>query len=139
MSSAADIANRTASNDAQSALLGGGIAALLQIRVYARNSTGANATGLFQATAPFPNVGNITIPGITGPNGPVYLGDTGDGYPASLYPNITYTTIPGTPDSADPSVNATLVSAFADFPLNTTSTPGTSGHYKSMRAMLYFQ
>jgi osomolarity two-component system sensor histidine kinase SLN1 len=37
-----------------------------------------------------------------------------------LYPNITYTPT-STPDPLDPSVNATMVEAFLDFPLNNTS------------------
>ena len=90
---------------------------MLQVSVFSRNQTGAGSA-LLQATA------NVT-PGIALPstysNGSsVMLGDSGAGYPPSLYPNITYNTT-STPDPMDPSINATFVEAFLDFPLNDTS------------------
>jgi osomolarity two-component system sensor histidine kinase SLN1 len=107
----------TASNDVQGALAtGGSLAALLQVIVFSRNSTG-NPGGLFNVTDPSIE---IRLPS-SEPNGTaVYLGDPGLGYPATLYPNITYTPT-SSPDPADPSINETVASAFADFPLNSTS------------------
>ena len=105
-----------ATDDASGALASGGLSALLQVTVYSRNATG-NPGGLLNVTGR--NV-EIQLPG-TAPNGSVImLGDPGLGYPAMLYPNITYTST-STPDPADPSINGTVASAFADFPLNSTS------------------
>jgi osomolarity two-component system sensor histidine kinase SLN1 len=113
---------RSASSDIQSALAGGGLSALLQVVVFARNQTRndtRNDTRLFNATT---STGGIEIPGVFHPNGSqVFLGDDGLGFPPALYPNISYSEIPGTPDPADSSNNLTLVSAFADFPLNQTA------------------
>jgi osomolarity two-component system sensor histidine kinase SLN1 len=62
------------------------------------------------------------IPGAFHPNDTqAKLGDPGLGFPAALYPNISYVPAPGTPDPADPSATLTRVSAFADFPLNQSS------------------
>jgi osomolarity two-component system sensor histidine kinase SLN1 len=121
----ADLRTSAAAYDVQSALQGGGLSALLQVAVYSRNQSGidgGNDTILFQQTQTT-NVSDpdskIMIPGQFYPNGTqVYLGDDGLGYPAALYPNISYTTLPGTKDPADMTKTATLVTAFADFPLN---------------------
>jgi osomolarity two-component system, sensor histidine kinase SLN1 len=110
--------NRSANSDIQSALAGGGLSALLQVVVFSRNTTGSS-DGLFRASSP---VGGILIPNTLNSNGSqVYLGDADGGFPAALYPNITYTDVPGTPDPADASNNLTIVSAFSDFQLNQTS------------------
>jgi osomolarity two-component system sensor histidine kinase SLN1 len=118
----ANLRTSAAAGDFQSALKGGGLSALLQVTVFSRNQSaidGGNDTALFRQTA---GATGIIIPGQLYPNGTqVLLGDDGLGYPASLYPNISYVPLPGTPDPADPSVNATLVSAFSDFPLNSSS------------------
>jgi len=105
-----------AMSDVSGALASGGLSALLQVIVFSRNETG-NPNGLFNITAPS---AGIQLP-TSYPNGSaVMLGDDGLGYPPMLYPNITY--IPTSqPDTADPTVNATIASAFADFPLNSTS------------------
>ena len=104
-------------NDVKGALASGGYAALLQVSIFSRNQTGAGSA-LLQATA------NVTPP-VTLPytyfNGTsVVLGDSGTGYPPSLYPNITYNTT-SDPDPMDPAINATFVEAFLDFPFNSTS------------------
>ena len=117
----ADPYARSASNDIQSALRGGGLSALLQVVVFSRNQTRQNPdnTALFNATT---DSTGVIIPGTFHPNGTqVYLGDPGLGFPAALYPNISYVPVPGWPDPADGSKNYTLVSAFADFPLNESS------------------
>ncbi|KAH8687229.1 histidine kinase-group VI protein [Tricladium varicosporioides] len=108
-------ANWTSANsDMNSALVSGGLSALLQVTVFSRNSTG-DSTGLLKITT---NTSGILLP-TTFPNGTnVPLGDPTFGYPPALYPNITYTPSPGTPDVMDPSVDATTVTAFFDFPLN---------------------
>jgi osomolarity two-component system sensor histidine kinase SLN1 len=105
-----------ASNDIWGVLGSGGLSTLLQVTVFSRNETG-NPYGILNVTASSPN---ITLP-FEYPNGThVMLGDNGLGYPAALYPNITYNST-STPDPVDPSVNETLVFAFPDFPLNSTS------------------
>ncbi|KAH6682605.1 histidine kinase-group VI protein [Halenospora varia] len=107
-------ANWTSANsDMTSALVSGGLSALLQVTVFSRNSTG-DSTGLFKITT---NTSGILLPTLF-PNGTnVPLGDPTLGYPPALYPNVTYQTS-GTPDPMDPSVNATTVNAYFDFPLN---------------------
>ncbi|KUJ18134.1 uncharacterized protein LY89DRAFT_38710 [Mollisia scopiformis] len=104
-------------SDVQSALASGGFSSLLQVQVYSRNDT-SSSSALLSATA---NTTGIELPSQY-PNGTyAVLGDnTSLGYPAALYPNITYTTT-GTPDIIDPAINATTASAFADFPLNASS------------------
>ena len=90
--------------------------ALLQVIVFSRNQTG-NPFGLLNITA---DNASIKLPG-SFPNGSdIHLGDPDLGYPPELYPNITYTET-SSPDPADSSINATVASAFADFPLNSTS------------------
>lgn len=97
-------------------LSSGGLSSLLQVSVFPRNETG-DPKGLLNITTLDPG---IVLP-FSYPNGSYYmLGDAGLGYPPSLYPNISYSTV-SSPDPADPSVNETLVSAFADYPLNKSS------------------
>ncbi|TVY82586.1 Two-component system protein B [Lachnellula suecica] len=104
-------------SDVSSALVAGGLSALLQVSVFSRNATG-NPTGILRTTG---NTSTIYLP-TTYPNGSlVPLGDTDFGYPAALYPNITYNASTNTPDPMDPSVNATIVNAFPDFPMNKSS------------------
>lgn len=106
----------TATEDVTGALASGGLSALLQVTVFSRNGTGG-ASGLFNVTG---SAVTIQLPS-TFPNGSaVMLGDQGPGYPPMLYPNITYTQT-SSPDPADSSINGTIASAFADFPLNSTS------------------
>ncbi len=104
--------------DVKGALLSGGFSSLLQTKVFSRNGTGGTNGLILQATASNPDI-------TTGQyaNGTLaMLGDDSTlGYPAALYPNITYTAT-DTPDVMDPSVNATTATAFGDFPLNNTST-----------------
>lgn len=106
-----------ASGDVSGALASGGpSSALLQVIVFSRNQTG-NPFGLLNVTG---DNAPIQLPG-SFPNGSaIFLGDPDLGYPTELYPNITYTET-SSPDPADPSINATMASAFADFPLNSTS------------------
>lgn len=85
---------------------------MLQLVVYSRNLTGDRAP-LFNTTA---DTSGIVIPNTGG----VLLGQANGGFPAALYPNISYTNA-SIPDPADPSRNFTQVSAFNDFPLNQSS------------------
>ncbi|CZS98478.1 related to protein histidine kinase [Rhynchosporium agropyri] len=111
-------------NDVSSALDSGGFSSLLQIIVFSRNSTiGGNgrenaSLGLIKATAPNSGIRlPYQYPNLTY----AMLGDDSDlGYPAALYPNITYTQT-DQPDPMDPSVNATSAMAFNDLPLNNTA------------------
>lgn len=115
------LGNTSASNwakaipDTQSALESGGSTNLLQLKVFPRNDTG-NVFGLLNTTVST----DIELP-YTYPNGSVVmLGDDGMGYPPELYPNFTYTTT-NQIDPTDPTTNLTLVSAFPDTFLNSTS------------------
>jgi osomolarity two-component system sensor histidine kinase SLN1 len=105
-----------ASADVSGALASGGLSALLQVIVFSRNQTG-DPDGLLNITG---QNAEIKLPGTSPNDSAVILGDPGLGYPTELYPNITYIQT-SSPDPADPSVNATIASAFADFPLNSTS------------------
>lgn len=106
-----------ATDDIAAALASGGPSpALLQVTVFSRNQTG-NPFGLLNVTG---DNAPIQLPG-SFPNGSaIFLGDPDLGYPAELYPNITYIDT-WSPDPADSSINATMASAFADFPLSSTS------------------
>ncbi|KAM3471364.1 hypothetical protein MY8738_009351 [Beauveria namnaoensis] len=98
--------------DLQSALATNSFTGLLQARIYSRNQTGENATGLVSVTGS--GVGtqtqNIELPYLT-PNGSrVNLSDAEFGYPPCLYPNITYATL----DYPNPYITSeTAVSASA--------------------------
>ncbi|KAJ4148619.1 hypothetical protein LMH87_003080 [Akanthomyces muscarius] len=99
--------------DLQSALATSSFTGLLQARIYSRNQTGENSTGLISVTGS--GIGtqtqNIPLPYLT-PNGlPVNLSDTEFGYPPSLYPNITYETL-DYPNPYIPSETAVAASAF---------------------------
>lgn len=77
-----------ATTDIQSALSVGASTGLLQARIYSRNTTHGDDIGLLNVTAP--NVPRVLLP-YTAPDGSrVTLNDTENGYPPSLYPNITY-------------------------------------------------
>ncbi|TAQ88057.1 hypothetical protein B7494_g3606 [Chlorociboria aeruginascens] len=106
----------SAADDIRDALAASGLAALLQVAVFSRNQTG-NPSGLLNVTA---GANGIILQGNYANGSQVMLGDPGLGYPAALYPNITYTTL-STPDPADASINATEAIAFTDFPLNDTA------------------
>ncbi|KAH8671214.1 hypothetical protein BX600DRAFT_509906 [Xylariales sp. PMI_506] len=96
-----------AKSDLQSALNAGSdtSANLLQARIYSRNETG-NPYGLLNITAQDPDYILLPYDGANGTQ--VVLGDTADGYPPDLFPNITY--VPST--DVDPlDANATLMIA----------------------------
>ena len=78
-----------ASDDIESALSAAGFTALLQARIYSRNTTG-NRYGLVNITSAGLVSNPILLP-YKLPNGvqPV-LSDTEFGYPSALYPNLTY-------------------------------------------------
>ncbi|EGX89626.1 sensor histidine kinase/response regulator TcsB/Sln1, putative [Cordyceps militaris CM01] len=99
--------------DLQSALATSSFTGLLQARIYSRNQTGENATGLISVTGS--GVGsqtqNILLPYLTPAGSPVNLSDTEFGYPPSLYPNITYETL-DFPNPYIPSETAVAASAF---------------------------
>lgn len=72
----------------ETALLSSTFVDLLQARVYTRNSTGDPAVVL-NVTKPL--LSGIGLP-YTHPDGsPIYLGDSGEGFPSILYPNLTTT------------------------------------------------
>lgn len=99
--------------DLQSALATSSFTGLLQARIYSRNQTGDNATGLISVTGSGvgPQTQNIQLPYLT-PNGlPISLSDTEFGYPPALYPNITYETL-DYPNPYIPSETAVAASAF---------------------------
>jgi osomolarity two-component system sensor histidine kinase SLN1 len=77
-----------ARNDLKSALSVSTSTGLLQARLFSRNTTGASPGGLLNVTAQ--NTLDIVLPPLV-PGGPsIRLGDSDDGYPSSLFPNITY-------------------------------------------------
>lgn len=78
--------------DLQSALTRGGASQiLLQARVFSKNGTGINSEfGLLNVTGDGID-GTIPLPMDYTNGSSVFLGDDGDGYPANLYPNLTYT------------------------------------------------
>lgn len=82
------------SGDLEGAIAGVGTSALLlQARVVSKNGTGVGGPyGLLNVTGPAV-LGQIKLP-FTHPNGtPVYFGEDDLGYPPSLYPNLTYSSI----------------------------------------------
>ncbi|OAA55187.1 ATPase-like, ATP-binding domain protein [Cordyceps fumosorosea ARSEF 2679] len=99
--------------DLQSALATSSFTGLLQARIYSRNQTGENSTGLVSVTGS--GVGtqtqNIPLPYLTPDGLSVNLSDTKYGYPPSLYPNITYETL-DIPNPYIPSEKAVAASAF---------------------------
>lgn len=102
----------TARNDVASALSSGGYSNLLQVIIYPRNETG-NERGLLNVTAS--TLAEPIVLPYTYPNGTsVHLGDPDAGYPAKLYPNLTY--ISRYPNDPNPDVYA-----FPDFQFNRTS------------------
>ncbi|KAH8811701.1 histidine kinase-group VI protein [Xylogone sp. PMI_703] len=104
-------------NDLSQALESGGLPDLLQLTLFSRNTTG-NPNGILNITSTAAS--DIILPS-TYPNGTHYhLGDRGLGYPPQLYPNITYTRT-NDPDPLDPTTDVTLVNAFSDYPLNSSS------------------
>ncbi|KAJ8062398.1 hypothetical protein OCU04_008939 [Sclerotinia nivalis] len=105
-----------ARDDVQSGLASGGLSALLQVIIFPRNETGS-VNGILNVTANASGVAGIQLPYNNSNNQPAFLGDADQGYPPSLYPNISY--IPTTrSDPNDPGTNFTDVYAFADYPLN---------------------
>lgn len=112
--------NWTAANsDVSGALASGGLSALLQVKIYSKNTTG-NPNGILNSTADLSDA-SIDLPLYTYPNGTHYkLGDPGLGYPPPLYPNLTYVSTNQT-DSNDPTTDEYVVSAFSDFPFNASS------------------
>ncbi|KAG6017867.1 hypothetical protein E4U54_001781 [Claviceps lovelessii] len=99
--------------DLESAMSANLLTGLLQARLYSRNQTGANPGGLLNVTGD--GVGsraqNIPLPYST-PNGSrVNLSDTEFGYPASLYPNVSYEDL-GYPNPYEQSTPAVGANAF---------------------------
>ncbi|QSZ33226.1 hypothetical protein DSL72_002814 [Monilinia vaccinii-corymbosi] len=102
-----------ARDDVQSGLASGGPSALLQVIIFSRNQTGS-VNGILSVTA---NASGIELPYNNSNNQPAFLGDADQGYPPTLYPNISYVQT-ADPDSSAPGTNFTQVFAFADYPLN---------------------
>ncbi|KAK6864127.1 osomolarity two-component system- sensor histidine kinase SLN1 [Apiospora arundinis] len=108
---------RLAASDLLSALTSGDQAStskanLLQARLYSRNDTGKSDTGLFSITAE--TTDRIKLP-YKAPNGSdIYLGDDGLGYPAALYPNISYYPDNTRQDPLWPSVSLPIARPFPE-------------------------
>ncbi|KKA28255.1 hypothetical protein TD95_004960 [Thielaviopsis punctulata] len=103
-----------ANESLQAALSAPGLNNLLQCRLYTRNDTNTpygvlNVTGNDIPKIPLPSTGDS--------NETIYVSDSPDGYPESLYPTLTYRDT-GVPDPANPSVNSTDVYAFGSYLIN---------------------
>jgi len=107
-----------AETDVAGALASGGLSALLQVKIFSRNETG-DPGGLLNVTADLAGA-EISLPYKYDNGTAVKLGDPGLGFPEALYPNVTYVKTLEQ-DPMDARENFTSISAFADFPLNTTS------------------
>ncbi|KAB5535128.1 hypothetical protein GE09DRAFT_1250170 [Coniochaeta sp. 2T2.1] len=108
-----------ARKDLQSALTFGGVSGLMQARLFSRNTTG-NPKGLLNVTGN--GIGNQTnnigLPYLAPDGSKLNLSDTEYGYPAMLYPNITYQDL-GYPNPYVPSTSSYAANAFADVRLST--------------------
>ncbi|KAI6782079.1 Two-component system protein B-like protein [Emericellopsis cladophorae] len=93
--------------DITSALAVGSSTGLLQARIYSRNGTDPQI--LVNATASNPRT--VQLPYSASNGDPVFLGDTDNGYPPSLYPNITYVDL-GRPNRRRPAERAVAAEAF---------------------------
>ncbi|EHK50841.1 hypothetical protein TRIATDRAFT_158454 [Trichoderma atroviride IMI 206040] len=106
--------------DLESAMSSSHSAGLLQARLYSRNTTGGGHEGLVSVTGA--GVGNasnnIPLPYLAPDGSRVNLSDTEFGYPPSLYPNITYTSL-GYPNPYIPSTPAFAAYAFPNVNLST--------------------
>lgn len=102
-----------ANDDIQTALNQPGSPDLLQARIYSRNSSGT-AEGLISVTSKMFH--NITLPFKNANGTNATLSDAPGGYPAVLYPNITYTDT-GQPSNISPDTNIFYANAFSDLRL----------------------
>ncbi|KAF4976184.1 hypothetical protein FZEAL_7124 [Fusarium zealandicum] len=98
-----------AREDLESALAVGATSGLLQMRLYSRNETGASNGGLLNVTAP--NITNIVLPYTNSSGDEILLGDSEQGYPPSLFPNITYVDL-GRKNTIRNDTNAVAAEAF---------------------------
>ncbi|PFH62189.1 hypothetical protein XA68_14730 [Ophiocordyceps unilateralis] len=89
---------------------------LLQARLYSRNSTG-NPRGLLNVTGNGIGDQIIVLPGRLPDGGAITLGDTEQGFPSVLYPNLTYEGL-GYPNPYVPSTQAFVAIAFPGVRLN---------------------
>ncbi|EED19216.1 sensor histidine kinase/response regulator TcsB/Sln1, putative [Talaromyces stipitatus ATCC 10500] len=108
----------TAITDVQSALGSGGYVSLFQAKIFSRNPAGDQG-GILNVTS---NVltEEIVLPYKYDNGSSVILGDSGLGYPPSLYPNLTYSVASGV-DPADATSEQATAYAFPDFPIQRTS------------------
>ncbi|KAG6008163.1 hypothetical protein E4U21_004921 [Claviceps maximensis] len=102
-----------ARTDLESAMGANLLTGLLQARLYSRNQTGAYPGGLLNVTGD--GVGsqaqNIPLPHLTPDGSKVNLSDTEYGYPAALYPNVSYEDL-GFPNPYLQSTSAVSANAF---------------------------
>lgn len=100
-----------ARSDLESALSSSTTSGLLQIRLYSRNGTGTKGGVLLNVTSL--SVPNIKLPYKEPSGTDVVLGDSGMGYPPSLFPNLTYINL-GRPNSLRNDTTAFAAEAFPD-------------------------
>ncbi|GKT90570.1 osomolarity two-component sensor histidine kinase sln1 [Colletotrichum tofieldiae] len=104
-----------AKGDLNSALSVGALTGLLQGRIYSRNTTG-NIHGLLNVTGE--RVPEIPLPYGGSDGQQAYLSDTPEGYPAALYPNITYEDL-GRPNQYRNNTQAFAANAFPGVRIST--------------------
>ncbi|OHW94880.1 osomolarity two-component sensor histidine kinase sln1 [Colletotrichum incanum] len=104
-----------AKGDLNSALSVGALTGLLQGRIYSRNTTG-NIHGLLNVTGE--KVPEIPLPYGGSDGQQAYLSDTPEGYPAALYPNITYEDL-GRPNQYRNNTQAFAANAFPGVRIST--------------------
>ncbi|KAI1497831.1 osmosensing histidine protein kinase SLN1 [Biscogniauxia marginata] len=97
--------------DLRSALNAGSNTNLLQARLYSRNETGGDNSGLLSVTGD--DITEILLP-YKAPNGSdIYLGNDAFGYPSGLFPNLTYYNS-SDPDPLEPDQTAVIARPFPD-------------------------
>lgn len=90
----------------------------LQARLYSRNQTGADRPdGLLSVTGT--DIPEIRLPYLTDNGSQAILGDTSSGYPAALYPNITYYNSTD-PDPAYPNHTKVIARPFPDIRIDSS-------------------
>ncbi|WKT44648.1 hypothetical protein QSH57_009501 [Fusarium oxysporum f. sp. vasinfectum] len=100
-----------AREDLESALAVSTSSGLLQVRLYSRNETGASNGGLLNVTSL--SAPEIILPYGSSTGSEIRLGDTDEGYPPALFPNLTYINLER-PSSQRNNTTAFAAEAFPD-------------------------